>query len=69
MLIKVIGYVEIIVGIIIGVVQGNFIGNMVSGGFNFSVALSWWVSSIIIGVLFIGLAEIINLLDAIHKKK
>jgi hypothetical protein len=67
-IIRVIGFVAIIAGIIVGIVQGNIIGNMVTGGFNFSVALNWWVSAIIIGVLFIGFAEIVNLLDAIHKK-
>jgi hypothetical protein len=67
-IIKVIGYIVIISGIILGIVQGNQIGNMLTGGFNFSVALYWWVISIVTGVLLIGIAEIINLLDAMNKK-
>ncbi|QGQ94974.1 hypothetical protein EHS13_08805 [Paenibacillus psychroresistens] len=66
--IKFIGYIVIIAGIIIGTVQGNYIGNLVSGEFNVTVALYWLAVSVVTGVLLIGIAEIINLLDAMNKK-
>jgi vacuolar-type H+-ATPase subunit I/STV1 len=67
-IIKIIGFLVIIAGIISGIIQGIQIGNMLTGQFNFSVALYWWTCSIVAGILIVGVAEIIHLLDAIHKK-
>jgi hypothetical protein len=67
-IIKIIGFIVIIAGIMLGIIQGRQIGKMLTGEFNFNVALYWWISSIVVGVILIGIAEIINLLDVIHKK-
>jgi uncharacterized membrane protein len=67
-LVKIIGFIVIIAGLILGIIQGRQIGEMLTGEFNFNVALYWWTCSIVVGVILIGLVEIIHLLDAIQKK-
>ncbi|MBE1446093.1 hypothetical protein [Paenibacillus sp. OAS669] len=70
----IIGVVEIIAGIICGIYFGNKVTyelSSISGrmkevsGFQFAVAIQWWVGSIIGGLVIIGFSEIIKLLQNI----
>jgi amino acid transporter len=67
LVIRIIGIVIIIMGIVFGFVQGQT-NSEYNEELNFSIALFWWIGSIVAGFLFIGFAEIIRLLDAINKK-
>lgn len=58
------GLIVIVIGIITGISEGN-----AENEFGISVMLYWWLSSIFLGLLFIGLSEIINLLQALVDKK
>jgi len=60
-----IGIVIIIVGFILGI---SF-GIAQYGEFSFVPALYWWLSGIVSGFLFIGMSEIVNLLQKIVDKQ
>lgn len=60
---EVIGFIIFFVGFIAGVSLG-----VVSGRFTFSVAFIYWIAAFISGMLFIGIAEIIKLLEDIKNK-
>ena len=63
---KVIGYFIFVIGFIIGIILG---ASTISGDFSFVVALTYWGVSFISGMVFLGFAEIIQLLTEIKNKK
>ncbi|MED4016973.1 MULTISPECIES: hypothetical protein [Sutcliffiella] len=63
---------EIIVRIGVGIIAFGFLFGIVIGASHFEfdllMALKWWVVSFVTGILFIGFAEVIELLHKIHEK-
>jgi len=51
---------------IVGFIVGIIIGNEISYSFMWSTAITYWLYSFIIGMVFFGFAEIIELLEHIH---
>lgn len=62
-IIHVLGILVIFVGVVVGLVQG-----ITSSEYTLLFTLYWWISSLIAGMMLIGFAEIIKLLDQINKK-
>ena len=60
---KVLAWCDFVVGFVVGIVSGQ-------RGYSFlwSVALIYWVSSFVCGMVFLGFAEIIQLLHDIKRK-
>ncbi|MGO4348844.1 hypothetical protein AB4Z45_25475 [Paenibacillus sp. MCAF9] len=54
--------------IAIGIISGFALSTDEYGDFQIVIALYWWISAIISGFLFIGLAEIVNLLQKLLDK-
>ncbi|AST90683.1 hypothetical protein BC6307_04985 [Sutcliffiella cohnii] len=63
---------EIIVRIGVGIIAFGILFGIVIGAshyeFDWLMALYWWVVSFVVGILFIGFAEVIELLHKIHEK-
>lgn len=59
---EVVGIVSMVVGLIAGITLANAY-KLASGSFNFGIFLGVFFAFLLIGFLFIGLAEIIKLLD------
>jgi len=57
-----IGILILVISFIFGIVSGQ------DGYGNFAIAIYWWLSGIVVGFFFIGLAEIINLLQKLLDK-
>ena len=62
-IIQVIGLIEIVLGVLIGLLVSNEYGEM-----NWIVFLTWSVAGFIGGMMFVGFAEIIELLHKINSK-
>ena len=52
-----------ILKIFVAFIAGIFIAYEGYDGFQFNVAISWWLSGIVAGIFLIGIGEIINLLQ------
>ena len=66
-IITITGYIVIVVGIIVGFAMASNKGTY-RDEFLFSTAFTIWASSILTGIVLIGLAEIIKLLNSINQK-
>lgn len=62
-----VGTFEMILCFIVGFVVGQPEANM-HEGYRYIYALPWWIGGFITGMLFLGLAEVIRLLDLIYKQ-
>lgn len=62
---KVLGILILTGGILIGIVTGR---DSVAIGFDYTIALEWWVLAVMCAAFFYGMGEIVNLLDKILKK-
>ncbi|MFC4558976.1 hypothetical protein ACFO3D_12310 [Virgibacillus kekensis] len=60
----IIGIAQMAIGVLVGLVLGNQYASLM----NWSVFFTWAIGGFILGMLFIGFAENIRLLDAINKK-
>lgn len=67
-IIKVMGFCTIVAGFIGGLIMEKALGQW-SYTFEFGFALPYWIGGFISGMLFIGLSEIINLLQKIYNKQ
>jgi hypothetical protein len=67
-IILVIGFVEIFAGLLVGLVFGSATDAYGTSTFNIKIALIWWISGFVTGMLFIGFSEVIKLLDNINNK-
>jgi CBS domain containing-hemolysin-like protein len=65
--ISLIGTLFMIVGFIMGLIFGHQL--TLFEDFNYLIAIPCWIGSFIIGILFIGFAEIIHLLHSIKNKQ
>ncbi|WP_433946363.1 hypothetical protein [Paenibacillus sp. SN-8-1] len=64
-LLKVIGILFLVGGAVIGVVTGR---DNSADGFDLTIAMEWWVLSVMCAAFFYGMGEIVNLLDRLVKK-
>ncbi|ACT02277.1 hypothetical protein [Paenibacillus sp. JDR-2] len=53
--------------LVIGFIEGLILGNA-PDGFHMTIALYWWLSGVTAGFIFIGLSEIVNLLQKLVTK-
>ncbi|WP_336772509.1 hypothetical protein [Paenibacillus sp. MMO-58] len=53
--------------LVIGFIEGLIFGNA-PDGFHMTIALYWWLSGVTAGFIFIGLSEIVNLLQKLVTK-
>lgn len=67
LMLKVIAWIVFIGGFILGIVLGSEAADY-NSEFAFSVALIYWGIALVSGTLFLGFAEVINLLEAIKRK-
>ncbi|TBL69937.1 hypothetical protein [Paenibacillus thalictri] len=70
-IIRIIAIVEMVLGLIVGYKLANSeIANILhtKSGFQWSVALTWWISTIVSGFLLLGFSEIVRLLHEINNK-
>lgn len=65
---KIIGIVEIIAGFIMGMILMNSTSEVDHQTVNISVFFTWTIGGVISGMIFLGLAEIINKLHSIDVK-
>lgn len=66
-IIKIIGFCVMFVGFVVGALMEKELGSY-SYTFEIKIALPFWIAGFISGTIFIGVAEIINLLHKIHEK-
>ncbi|MBT2736185.1 hypothetical protein [Bacillus sp. ISL-7] len=64
---RVLGIVEIISGVILGLILGNN-DEIYGSSINFSVFILWSAAGFVSGMIFVGFAEIIDLLNNISIK-
>ncbi|WP_210367890.1 hypothetical protein [Bacillus sp. REN3] len=65
-IIRIIGVLEMVSGVIVGLYLGN--DNSLYGTADVSIILLWSVLGFVSGMFFLGLGEIISLLQGIHTK-
>ncbi|MCM3274156.1 hypothetical protein [Paenibacillus elgii] len=69
--IKIIAIAEIILGIILGIIfanQEDATSLRHETAFRWSVAITWWIATLVSGFLLLGFSEIIRLLHEINEK-
>jgi len=67
----VLGVTEIIIGLICGIVFGQVQVDSVFGNkteFSFMIFFTWFISTLVSGLLIIGFSEVIRLLNSINNK-
>lgn len=68
-ILKWLGYISIVGGIILGIIYGFKSGALAEAlgiyddSFRWGIAISWWISGAISGILFIAFSMMIELLD------
>ncbi|AJS58093.1 hypothetical protein [Paenibacillus sp. IHBB 10380] len=65
---KALGIISIIGGIIVGIIYGTKEDPLaklleMDDSFRFAVALSWWVSGLVSGILFLAFSKMLELLE------
>jgi len=70
---KIIGWVSIIGGLIVGIILGyqtdpiaSLIYKTSAKTFQFAVAISWWLSGAISGLVFIAFGRMLDYLESLH---
>jgi flagellar basal body-associated protein FliL len=67
-ILAIIGFVQILGGFILGMILGQD-DTSYSSDFSWVLALPWWIGGFVTGMLFIGFAEVIELLHSLNEKK
>ncbi len=65
---RILAWIVFIGGAIMGIILGNVENSYGYTSFNIAVAIIYWVAAFISGMMFIGFAEIIKLLEDIKNK-
>lgn len=67
-ILRIIGFVTMGLGLILGIALGRVDVGIYDYEQNWSITLTWWATGFISGMLFVGFAEIIELLHKINLK-
>lgn len=68
LILKAIGIIIIVVLFLTGTLYGQEQDATGKADFSFSTALPWWVAGFVIGMLFVGFSEVINILHRMDAK-